>query len=129
MSYSSRGLVGGGWTLGPTESNSPVPGLKKKYCLTVMSRLYPGSTITRDDKYSGFKASAPNVPHLGLPHCPSHPRDSQLLKHTGPSSNPNFWFVWPKSVAATSHRGRNPTREELNSKSVFVCPFRSRQPS
>jgi hypothetical protein len=51
--------------------------------------------------------------------------NSQLLKQTGPSSNPNFWFVWPKSMAATSHRGRKPTREELNSKSVFACPFRS----
>lgn len=48
----------------------------------------------------------------------------QLLKQTEPSSNPNFWFVWPKSVAATSHRGRKPT-EELNSKKVFSCPFRT----
>ena len=52
-------------------------------------------------------------------------KTSQLLKQTGPSSNPNFWFVWPKSVAAMSHRGRNPAREELNSKRVFACPFRS----
>lgn len=93
--------------------------------MTVRSRLSPGSTVTGYDKYDGFKASAPKVPHRGLPHCPSHSKNSQLLKQTGPSSNPNFWFVWPKSVAAMSNRGRKPTREELNSKRVFVCPFRS----
>lgn len=108
---------------------SPAPWSGEENCLTMMSRLSPGSTVPGDDKYGGSNASAPNVPQWGLPHGPAHPQDSQLLKQTGPSSNPNFWFVWPKSVAATSHRGRNPAREELNSKRVFVCPFRSRQPS
>lgn len=115
--------------LGP-EKSSPSPlEWRRNISLTMMIRLSPGSTVTGDDKYGGFKASAPNVPFLGLCHCPSHLRDSQLLKHTGPSSNPNFWFIWPKSVAATSNRGRNPVWEELNSKRVFACPFRSWQPS
>lgn len=83
-------------------------------------------TVTGDDKYDGFKASAPNMARLGGSLIvPPSPGSSQLLKQTGPSSNPNFWFVWPKSAAATSNRGRNPTREELNSKRVFDCPFRS----
>lgn len=120
-----QGCGGGGWMLGP-EKSSPSPlEWRRNISLTMMIRLSPGSTVTGDDKYGGFKASAPNVPFLGLCHCPSHLRDSQLLKHTGPSSNPNFWFIWPKSVAATSNRGRNPIWEELNSKRVFACPFRS----
>lgn len=105
------------------------PGVEKGHCLTMTSRLPSESTGTGDDKYGGFKASAPSVPQLGLPHGPARPQDAQLLKQTGPSSNPNFWLVWPKSVAATSHRGRKPAREELNSRRVLVCPFRSRQPS
>lgn len=120
------GVGGGrGWTPGPEESSPQPLGVERRRCLTMMSRLPSESTGTGDDKYGGFKASAPSVPHLGLPRGPAGPQDAQLLKQTGPSSNPNFWFVWPKSVAATSHRGRNPTREELNSRRVFVCPFRS----
>lgn len=60
----------------------------------------------------------------GAPFSSLPTSNTQLLKQTEPSSKPNFWFVWPKSAAATSHRGRKPT-EELNSNRVFACPFRT----
>ena len=109
----------------PMDQGSPAPrppGMEKEYCLTMMSRPFPGSTQSQET----INTTASKPQHQMWPLIvPPSPQSSQLLKQTGPSSNPNFWFVWPKSAAATSNRGRNPTREELNSKRVFDCPFRS----
>lgn len=66
--YASWGAVQGNWTPGPGGVQHQTPGIEKEYCLTVMSRFSPGSTVIGDDKYGGFKASAPNVPRLELPH-------------------------------------------------------------
>lgn len=76
LHHSSKGggeYWGGGWTPGPGESSPQPPGVEKGHCLTMTSRLPSESTGTGDDKYGGFKASAPNVPHLGLPRGPRPP--------------------------------------------------------